>query len=90
MKRDEIIATVGTIILAIVVLGSFLWIIFGADWSDLTDTKWWHQYITSNPTANVRFLRGRLKFGGAKNSAPFPSAIVIFFNTTLDEWGGVN
>lgn len=39
MSRDEIIETVGTIILAIVVLGSFIWIIFGADWSDLTDTK---------------------------------------------------
>lgn len=39
MDRDEVIATVGTIILAIVVLGSFLWIIFGTDWSDLADTK---------------------------------------------------
>lgn len=39
MSRDEIIATVGTIILALVVLGSFIWIIFGTDWSDLTDTK---------------------------------------------------
>lgn len=28
--------------------------------------------------AEVRFLRGRLKFGDSKNSAPFPSAIVIF------------
>ena len=26
----------------------------------------------------VYFLRGRLKFGSASNSAPFPSAIVIF------------
>jgi hypothetical protein len=39
MDRDEIIATVGTIILAIVVLGSFIWLFFNADWSDLTDTN---------------------------------------------------
>lgn len=55
-----------------------------------TDTRWWHDYIANNPTASVRFIKGRLKFGDAKNCAPFPSAIVIFFNTTLDEWGGVN
>ena len=55
-----------------------------------TDTKWWHDYVVENPTAIVKFIRGRLKFGDSKNSAPFPSAIVIFFNTTLEEWGGVN
>lgn len=27
---------------------------------------------------SIEFLRGRLKFGNAKNSAPFPSAIVVF------------
>ncbi len=26
----------------------------------------------------ITFLRGRLKFGGHKNAAPFPSAIVVF------------
>ena len=40
-----------------------------------TDTAWWHDYAAHG---EVRFLRGRLKFGGAKNSAPFPSALVIF------------
>lgn len=40
-----------------------------------TDTKWWHEYAAKG---EVTFLRGRLKFGGQKNSAPFPSAIVIF------------
>ena len=40
-----------------------------------TDTAWWHNYAMRG---EVRFLRGRLKFGGHKNSAPFPSAIVIF------------
>lgn len=40
-----------------------------------TDTAWWHRWVTRG---EIRFLRGRLKFGKAKNSAPFPSAIVIF------------
>lgn len=40
-----------------------------------TDTAWWHDYAMRG---EVRFVRGRLKFGGAKNSAPFPSAVVIF------------
>lgn len=41
-----------------------------------TDTKWWHEYAVKG---DIKFLRGRLKFGGCKNSAPFPSAIVIFY-----------
>jgi phage N-6-adenine-methyltransferase len=41
-----------------------------------TDTKWFHEYI--NGKAEIRFVKGRLKFGGSKNSAPFPSMIVIF------------
>jgi phage N-6-adenine-methyltransferase len=40
-----------------------------------TDTKWWQDYCTKG---RIHFIRGRLKFGGSKNSAPFPSAIVIF------------
>lgn len=40
-----------------------------------TDTRWWWQYCTKG---EIRFLPGRLKFGGSKNSAPFPSAVVIF------------
>jgi len=40
-----------------------------------TDTRWWHEYAMHG---ECRFIRGRLKFGGAKNSAPFPSAVVIF------------
>lgn len=46
-----------------------------------TDTRWWHEFIANNPNATIRFIKGRLKFGGAKNPAPFPSAIVIFINT---------
>lgn len=49
-----------------------------------TDTKWWHQYINGNSNAHVYFLKGRLKFGNAKNSAPFPSAIIIFTNWRSD------
>ena len=40
-----------------------------------TDTKWWHDYVMKG---EIRFIKGRLKFGGHKNSAPFPSAIVVF------------
>lgn len=43
-----------------------------------TDTKWFHKYIYTNPIAKIHFLRGRLKFRDAKNSAPFPSMIVTF------------
>ena len=41
-----------------------------------TDTKWFHEYIYGR--AEVRFVRGRLKFGGSKNCAPFPSMVVVF------------
>lgn len=40
-----------------------------------TDTKWWHEYCMKG---EIRLVKGRLKFGGSKNSAPFPSAVVIF------------
>lgn len=47
-----------------------------------TDTRWWHRYIWDHdrprPGVEVRLIQGRLKFGDSKNSAPFPSAIVIF------------
>ncbi len=39
-----------------------------------TDTKWWHSYALPH---EIRFLRGRLTFEGAKHGAPFPSAIVV-------------
>lgn len=41
-----------------------------------TDTKWWHEYCMQ--AKEIRFIKGRLKFGQALNSAPFPSVIVIF------------
>jgi len=40
-----------------------------------TDTRWWHKHAMKG---EIRFIKGRLKFGDAKNSAPFPSALVIF------------
>lgn len=40
-----------------------------------TDTVWWHRYAMKG---EIRLLKGRLRFSGSKNSAPFPSAIVVF------------
>jgi len=40
-----------------------------------TDTHWWHNYAMRG---KIEFIRGRLKFGNAKNSAPFPSALIVF------------
>ncbi len=40
-----------------------------------TDTSWWHDYIMKG---EVRLVRGRLRFNGSANGAPFPSAIVVF------------
>lgn len=47
-----------------------------------TDTKWFHDYIKGK--AEIRFVRGRLKFGNAKHNAPFPSMIVIFTGGEID------
>lgn len=52
-----------------------------------TDTKAFHEHIwfdrdgDSGPREGVeiRFLPGRLKFGGAKHGAPFPSMVVVFW-----------
>jgi site-specific DNA-methyltransferase (adenine-specific) len=41
-----------------------------------TDTAWWHDYAAR--TDEIRFVRGRLRFGPAAHAAPFPSAVVIF------------
>jgi phage N-6-adenine-methyltransferase len=40
-----------------------------------TDTRWWQNYATKG---EIYFVPGRLKFGDAKNSAPFPCAVVVF------------
>jgi site-specific DNA-methyltransferase (adenine-specific) len=44
-----------------------------------TDTRYFHDYIYHK--AEIRFIKGRLKFGGSKNSAPFPSMVVIYSQT---------
>ena len=41
-----------------------------------TDTKWFHDFVLGK--AEIRFIRGRLKFGNSNNSAPFPSMLVIY------------
>lgn len=49
-----------------------------------TDTRWWHSCVWDavthqpRPGVEVRFLKGRLKFGGASQGAPFPSVVIIF------------
>ena len=40
-----------------------------------TDTSWWHDAVK---TARVEYIKGRLKFGNSKNSAPFPSALLYW------------
>ena len=41
-----------------------------------TDTKWWHEFVMQGNNQIV-FLKGRLKFGNSKNSAPFPSVLIV-------------
>lgn len=43
-----------------------------------TDTSRFHDYIYKK--SEIRFIRGRLKFGESKNSAPFPSMVVVYKN----------
>ena len=40
-----------------------------------TDTQWFHDLLAS-PFAYIKFIRGRLRFGGSKQNAPFPSILV--------------
>ena len=42
-----------------------------------TDTTYFHDYIY-NKAKEIRFIKGRLKFGDSKNPAPFPSMVVVF------------
>ena len=48
-----------------------------------TDTRYFHNYIYGR--TEIRFVKGRLKFGDSKNPAPFPSMIVIFRGANLKE-----
>lgn len=42
-----------------------------------TDTRWFHHYIY-HKTQEIRFLKGRLRFGNSIHAAPFPSMVVVF------------
>jgi phage N-6-adenine-methyltransferase len=41
-----------------------------------TDTKYWHEFVMH--AAELRFLRGRVRYGDAPHCAPFPSVVVVF------------
>lgn len=41
-----------------------------------TDTRWWHDYIMQSK--DIRFIRGRLRFGDGEGRATFPSCVVVF------------
>lgn len=49
-----------------------------------TDTRWWHSDVWDaeknqpRPGVEIRFIKGRLKFGNSENSAPFPSVVIVF------------
>lgn len=45
-----------------------------------TDTKYFHDYLYNKQNVELRFIKGRLKFGDSKNSAPFPSLVAIIRN----------
>ena len=42
-----------------------------------TDTKWFHNYVL--PYSKIFYIKGRIKFGSNKGSAPFPSLLAIYF-----------
>src|SRR5690625_4679171 len=41
-----------------------------------TDTRYWHDYVMK--ADEIRLVKGRIKFGDGSNSAPFPSAVVVW------------
>lgn len=49
-----------------------------------TDTRWWHEHVWDRqshlpwPGVEIRFVKGRLRFGGAPAGAPFPSVVIVF------------
>tara|TARA_Y100001973_G_scaffold103730_2_gene171658 strand:- start:517 stop:987 length:471 start_codon:yes stop_codon:yes gene_type:complete len=53
-----------------------------------TDTKYWHKYVMK--ASELYFIKGRLKFGENSNSAPFPSAVVVFSSVGVQRFGVMN
>lgn len=56
-----------------------------------TETQWWHGFVTK--AAEIHFVAGRLRFGGSKQNAPFPSCVVVFDRFHEGDpdvyWGGL-
>ena len=52
-----------------------------------TDTRYWHDYCME--ASEIRFIKGRLKFGESNNSAPFPSAVVVFGSGSNPQMSGM-
>lgn len=48
-----------------------------------TDTRWFHEYIYNK--SEIRFVKGRLKFGDGLGAAPFASMVVIFKPFTVQD-----
>lgn len=56
-----------------------------------TDAKWFHEYVLGK--AEIRFIKGRLRFGDSNDNAPFPSMVVIYrgdYVDRMDDDRGVN
>lgn len=54
-----------------------------------TDTKYWHKHVMQ--ASELYFVKGRLKFGDSNNSAPFPSAVVVFDGSNKQQiFGAMN
>ena len=54
-----------------------------------TDTKYWHKYVML--ASELYFVKGRLKFGDSQNSAPFPSAVIVFEGSSKQQvFGAMN
>jgi site-specific DNA-methyltransferase (adenine-specific) len=54
-----------------------------------TDTKYWHDFVMK--ASEVYFVKGRLKFSNSTNSAPFPSAVVVFEKSGRQQtFGAIN
>ena len=43
-----------------------------------TDTKWFHDFCWAGKATRLEFIKGRIKFGGAENGAPYPSVLIFW------------
>lgn len=42
-----------------------------------TDTRWFHEWVYGKAD-ELRFIKGRLRFGNGRQTAPFPSLVAVF------------